>query len=212
MNAIEPQERKETPEEIITIRLPETEIAGHVKKRSRKGITVEMLRPYVGLTTRLPVSGLSKNTSPENKQVSAALLLLYKKALYFLKNKQEILKLRESLLCKMSESSFDKTRAKIIAKFEASQQELEKRFAAQQISGKKRKRAEAELRKNMIEALSKLYRAEHVLEEEIFGGILKMSDVTAFLDFFKLRNEEKSPSSEDSHHEGEQKQNDEDKE
>lgn len=204
--------RKPSRARIFTIRLPEAEIAGRVRKRTHRGLMVEMIRPYVGLTSFVGSTALADSQASEEQMVSAALLLLYKKALYFLQHRDEILTLYEQLLHKLSERSFEKTRSKIIARYENRKTRLERRFHENAISRTRYRETLGKLKKAMIQSLTRLYRAEHTLEEEILGGILKLNDISFFIDYFDMDSSETSPAAEEPNKQGDGEQNNKDKE
>ncbi len=185
------KQRKKLLDTIFTVKLNGVEIAGKIMSIDAKGYTLNMIRPYSGLKTFVPI--LYNETDPLEieKQIKAGLFLLYKKALMYSTHRKEIQGKFADYIKKLDKKNIDNSKEQYLDTFNEKKAKLRKMNEAKRISADEYYKQLRKERRKLLQRYRKLDKAQDAIEQKMFDGILKINDIQKLSKYFS-NNFEKS--------------------
>jgi hypothetical protein len=157
-----------------------TEVSGRIGAINHKGCTVRMTGPYPGLTAFVPFIG---EAAVESK-VRDALSRLYKKAFFYLENREEIDRKYDEYRAELQKKHVEENRQKRLDRFLKERSELESALQKGKLREQSYRRKRKRDKHKLLNILYKINILQEHLEEQFFHGMLKARDIEKFRSYF----------------------------
>ena len=180
-------DRKNLEEKSFTASVDGTEVSGRIGAINHKGCTVRMTDPFPGLTAFVPFIGAAAEPSAEaavESKVREVLSRLYKKAVFYLENREEIDKKYDDYLAQLQKKHVEENKEKRLGRFLKKRRELESALQKGKLKEQSYRRKRNRDQRKLLNTLYKINSMQQRLEEQSFPGTLKAGDIEKFRAYF----------------------------
>lgn len=146
-----------------------------------------MTGPFPGLTAFVPFIGVAADSSAEaavESKVRDALSRLYKKAVFYLENREEIDRTYEDYREQLQKKHVEENKEKRLGRFLEKRRELESALQKGKLKEQSYRRKRNRDQRKLLNTLYKINSLQQNLEEQAFPGMLKAGDIEKFRLYF----------------------------
>lgn len=174
-------------ERVVRVVVDSVEVAGTLRVGDR-ALRIGMIRPFPGLETSIPRSSLRSIHGSSEEISLAALALLYKKALFYLDHREELERLHDTVLEKLTPQAVNREKERWVIRLEQWKTLLRKNSRDPEANRDRYERFFKQLRQRMVRRFSVLDATRNKLSKKVLGGVLTVEDVGKLRTHFNRKN------------------------
>jgi hypothetical protein len=155
----------------------ETTLEGEVVSSDHKGYFVRMISPYPGLTLFVPSLTDRRPELSLNEKIGAALVLVQRKAQYYLRNRDRIESRYRDRLRKLSGRANDRSTKGAFHRYETARSRINRAHTQGMISDEARRQRIGAERRRLVDRLELHSRERRQFERTVLENVVTVDDV-----------------------------------